>query len=75
MTVSVTLAVRETPPLVPVIVSVLVTVLVFGEVETVSVELVPVVELGLNDADVRLGRPLTENETDDVKLNRFTVTV
>ena len=39
-----------------------------------SVELVPVVEDGLNVADERFGSPLTENETDDVKpASRFTV--
>jgi hypothetical protein len=72
-TVSVTCTVRESPPPVPVIVRVRVPVLVRELVETVSVELFPVVELGLNEADDLFGRPLTENETDEVKpLSRFT---
>ena len=41
--------------------------MVLEAVETVSVEVVPVVEDGLNVADERFGSPLTENETDDVK--------
>ena len=63
-------------PLVPVIVSVRVPTLVRGVVETVSVEVLPVVELGLNEADVRFGSPLTENATAEVKpLVRSTVIV
>ena len=65
---------REAPPPVPVIVSVRVPTLVRELVETVSVEVVPVVELGLNEADDLVGRPLTENETAEPKpAARFTV--
>jgi hypothetical protein len=55
--------VRETPPPVPVIVSVRVPRFVRELVETVSVEVVPVVELGLNEPDDWFGSPLTEKET------------
>jgi hypothetical protein len=66
--------VRETPPPVPVIVSVRVPRVVREFVVTVSVELPPVVELGLNAAVALFGRPLTENETAEPKpLVRFTV--
>jgi hypothetical protein len=44
-------------------VSVRVPRVVFELVVTVSVELVPVVELGLNEPVARLGSPLTANET------------
>jgi hypothetical protein len=57
-----------------VIVSVRVPRVVLEPVVTVSVEPLPVVELGLNDAVARLGRPLTENETDEPKPpDRFTL--
>ena len=60
-----TCTVRDFPPPVPVIVSVRVPSLVLELVETVSVELVPVVEVGfgLNDADDLFGSPLTEKLT------------
>jgi hypothetical protein len=76
LTVSVTCTVRESPPPVPVIVSVFVPALVLELVETVSVVLVPVVELGLNVALDRFGSPLTENATAEVKpLSRLTLIV
>jgi len=59
-----------------VIVNVRVPVLVRLVVDTVSVDVLPVVELGLNDADDLVGSPLTENDTADPKPPvRFTVTV
>jgi hypothetical protein len=63
----VTCTVRDCPPPVPVIVTVRVPRTVFDAVETVSVELVPVVELGLKVPDERFGSPLTENETEELK--------
>jgi hypothetical protein len=63
------------PPPVPVIVSVRVPRPVLEPVETVSVEVVPVVEFGLNEADDLFGSPLTENETAELKPpERLTVT-
>ena len=60
----------------PVTVSVRVPRVVFEVVDTVSVELVPVVELGLNEALERLGSPLTENDTAEPKpVSRFTAIV
>ena len=65
---------RDFPAPVPVIVSVRVPGFVLELVETVSVDVLPVVELGLNEADERLGSPLTENETDEPKpFDLFTV--
>ena len=64
------------PPPVPVIVSVRVPRPVFELVETVRVDVVPVVELGLNEADDLFGSPLTENDTAELKPPaRLTVTV
>ena len=65
---------RDVPPPVPVMVSVRVPVFVREPVATVSVVLLPVVELGLNEADDLFGSPLTENETGEAKpFDRFTV--
>jgi hypothetical protein len=73
-TVSVTCVVRDCPPPVPVMVSVRVPRVVFELVDTVSVEVLSVVGLGLNTADERFGSPLTENATDEPKpASRFTV--
>jgi hypothetical protein len=68
--------VLDTVPLVPVMVSGKVPVGVVVAVVTDSVDVLAVVEAGLNDPAAPAGRPLTENATDPAKPPvRVTVTV